>query len=176
LITAERARTNTRMEEFMNKVDAFRVEFRKADMFMYATPAAQAYEQMDATYQAILALEDEAAKIQACEEMLEITKHEYELIPACKSDLLMLKQVWDVSDMISAQLNEWKKTKWEQIDTNFIEEQNKAFGRETRALPKPTRAWDAYTGLDGAMKTFTSLMPLVTQLRSPSMRDHHWKR
>ncbi|KAH7825191.1 dynein haevy chain 4, outer dynein arm beta [Monocercomonoides exilis] len=174
MITAERARVQGRMEAFQAKVDAFRVEFRKADMFQFKTPPEKAYEQMDATYQAILQLEADAAQIQSCEEMLEITKHEYELVPACKTDLLMLKQVWDVSDMIVAQLTEWKKTPWEQVDTNMIDEQYKAFGKETRSLPKPTRAWDAYLGLDQTMKTFASLMPLVTQLRSPCMRSHHW--
>jgi dynein heavy chain len=61
--------------------------------------------------------------------------------------------------------------KWEPVDSNVIDDQCKAFGKETRALPKPTRAWNAFLGLDQAMKTFASLMPLVTQLRSPLMRD-----
>jgi dynein heavy chain len=87
----------------------------------------------------------------------------------------MVKTVWDVDDMIISQLDEWKKTQWEDINTSVIDEQFKAFLKELRALAKPTRAWDVYTGIDAAMKTFSSLMPLVTQLRSPAMRKHHWK-
>jgi hypothetical protein len=34
--------------------------------------------------------------------------------------------------------------------------------KELRGLTKPTRVFDVYTGLDIAMKTFSSLMPLVT--------------
>jgi hypothetical protein len=77
--------------------------------------------------------------------------------------------------MVCSQLDEWKKTQWEDINTSVIDEQFKVFQKELKRLGKPMRTWDVYTGLDTAIKTFSSLMPLVTQLRSPSMRKHHWK-
>jgi hypothetical protein len=61
MVVAERARTPKRMEDFQLKVDQFSVEFRKADMFLFATPAEKAYEQMDDTCRAILQLEKETA-------------------------------------------------------------------------------------------------------------------
>lgn len=34
---------------------------------------------------------------------------------------------------------------------------------------------DAYLGLDTSVKNFITCVPLVADLRSPSMRDRHWK-
>ncbi|KAK2951927.1 putative Dynein beta chain, ciliary [Blattamonas nauphoetae] len=175
MIAKERTVVQAQMDAFHIHVADFREKFRQAEMFNFSTPPDQAYNQMDDTFQAILLLEKQAADIQSREEMLEITKHEYDLIPECKVDLLMLKGLWDTIDMIIAQLDEWKKTVWEKIDTNTIDEKFKAFAKEVRTLPKPVRAWKIYNELDATMKTFSSLMPLVSQLRSPSMRAHHWK-
>jgi len=36
-------------------------------------------------------------------------------------------------------------------------------------------AWDAYMGLENTLKNFMTSMPLVSELRSPAMRPHHWK-
>jgi dynein heavy chain len=110
------------MEGFQIKVDDFRKEFRDADMFLFATGPDRAYVQMDATYEAIVQLEGEAAEIQSKEEMLEITRHDYKQIPDCRTDLVLLKGVWDVTDMILSQLNEWKKTQWNDIDTAVIDD------------------------------------------------------
>jgi hypothetical protein len=55
-------------------------------------------------------MEKNTKDIQAKEEMLEITKHDYEKVPDCRTDLFLMKIVWDVDDMVCAELDEWKKT------------------------------------------------------------------
>ena len=37
------------------------------------------------------------------------------------------------------------------------------------------RAFDAYSGLDTALKHFHLALPCVADLRAPSMRERHWK-
>jgi hypothetical protein len=37
------------------------------------------------------------------------------------------------------------------------------------------RTFDAYDGLDTALKNFNLALPCVSDLRAPSMRERHWK-
>lgn len=36
------------------------------------------------------------------------------------------------------------------------------------------RVWDAYTGLEGAVKDMTTVLRAVAELQSPALRDRHW--
>ena len=46
---------------------------------------------------------------------------------------------------------------------------------QVRSIHKTIRDEDCYKGLDGMVKAFTASLPLVAELRSPAMRDRHWK-
>ena len=37
------------------------------------------------------------------------------------------------------------------------------------------RAWDCATGLENYVKNFLTTLPLVGELKQPSMRPRHWK-
>jgi dynein heavy chain len=44
-----------------------------------------------------------------------------------------------------------------------------------RKLPRTLRKSDAFLGLDKMVKEFLSTCPLIVSLRSPAMRERHWR-
>lgn len=45
---------------------------------------------------------------------------------------------------------------------------------QVRSINKGIRDEDCYKGLDSMVKAFTTSLPLVAELRSPTMRTRHW--
>ena len=92
-----------------------------------------------------------------------------------KDELGMAKDVWDTVLLCEKQFDVWKRTLWNDINTEAMEDASKAFVKEVRAINKVIRDEDCYKGLDGMVKAFTTSLPLVAELRSPAMRDRHWQ-
>jgi dynein heavy chain, axonemal len=91
-----------------------------------------------------------------------------------KDELCMSKDVWDTVLLCEKQFDVWKKTLWNDINTEQMEDASKSFVKEVRSINKVIRDEDCFKGLDGMVKAFTSSLPLVAELRSPAMRDRHW--
>lgn len=51
-----------------------------------------------------------------------------------KAELVLAKDVWDTGLLCELQFSEWKKTLWNDINTDEMEEASKAFVKEVRAL------------------------------------------
>jgi len=171
----EKQNIHARYEAFQHRVDEYREKFRGLPYFNFTLGPTDAYALIDQVHQELNELEEEAKKIAASEDLFELTVHEYDGIAACRADLLVVKSVWDVAQLVLTQFAVWKGTPWQEIDTSSIEEQCKEFTKEVRTLKKNAGAWDVYNGLEATVRAFGASMPLVSDLRHPAMRPHHWK-
>ena len=94
------------------------------------------------------------------------------LAPVSK-DAVNVKSVWDVISMVQTIYTEWKKTKWDDINVEELQEQNKKLQKEVKGCDKMVKNWPCYKGLEDSVKNMQSSLPLVEELRSKAMRDRH---
>ena len=87
----------------------------------------------------------------------------------------LIKSVWDLSGIVASQLEEWKEILWADVDPNTMEEVTKGFTKAVRGLDKTVREWPAFSALDMMVKNFLITVPCISDLKSPSMRDRHWR-
>ena len=50
-------------------------------------------------------------------------KSSYKQLRECRTELLLLKQTWDLISLIDFQFDAWKKTLWDKIDTEQLQQQ-----------------------------------------------------
>jgi len=180
-------------KEFEDKVNGFFKAFRKETPFEYMDDYNKAYEMIDAVHHGPndfeMAMEDEttqplgsvkemqdaAAKLNELQELFELYVIEYREIASCAKDAVNVKSVWDVVAMVQTVYVEWKKTKWDDINVEELQEQNKKLGKEVKGCDKVVKNWPCYKGLEDSVKNMQSSLPLVEELRSKAMRDRHWK-
>ena len=162
-------------DAFEDKAINFRQNFKKTAPFVIDMGCDKAFECIDQFYRETMALREEAEAIQKEERLFELSVRDYREIKDCFTELALLKTVWDFCDLVAFQFSKWDLTPWEKIDTEYMEDACKTFVKELRVLPKSVRSWGCYTGLDSNVKNFMTTLPLVTDLRSPAMRDRHWK-
>lgn len=81
----------------------------------------QSYDTISEYYNKTLAIEEEAKELQVLESLFDLQRTTYKEIKDCKNELVSLKQMWDLVALIDGQFDSWKKTLWDQIDTDELE-------------------------------------------------------
>ena len=86
-----------------------------------------------------------------------------------------MKILWDFAAIVQTTFNDWKKTRWREINAEAMDTECKKFGREVRSLDKEMRGWDVYTGVENDIKNLMVSLRAVTELQNPTIRDRHWQ-
>ena len=187
-------------KEFEDKVAGFYKAFRKFMPFEYTEDYDSAYSRIDAIFSgpndfemmvgqedkpeeerpkqqmgSVKEIKQAAAKLNELQELFELYVIDYREIASCAKDAANIKQVWDVIAMVQNIYVEWKKTKWDDINVEELQEQNKKLQKEVKGCDKVVKNWPCYKGLEDSVKNMQSSLPLVEELRSKAMRDRHWK-
>lgn len=72
-------------------------------------------------------------------------------------------------------MDDWKTTKWKEINVEQMDIDCKKFAKDIRTLDKEIRSWDAFTGLDNSVKNMITSLRAVNELQNPAIRDRHWQ-
>ena len=176
--TSEGDRIKDEVSTYEATVTGYQKEFLKKPFFQYECGYDAAYPMLNDVAKELIAMEKEVKKHEELANMFDFPDHMLPLkekMQTLKSELVMVKDVWDTSSLCEVQFQDWRTTLWADIRTDLMEEGAKAFVKEVKGLPKRIREEDAYRGLDASVKNFLTSVPLVADLRSPAMRDRHWE-
>uniref|UniRef100_A0A8B9VFM5 Dynein axonemal heavy chain 17 n=1 Tax=Anas zonorhyncha TaxID=75864 RepID=A0A8B9VFM5_9AVES len=106
--------------------------------------------------------------------LFEVAVPEYKQLKACHREVRLLKQLWDMIVLVNTSIDDWKTTKWKDINVEQMDIDCKKFSKDIRSLDKEMRSWDAFTGLDSSMKNMITSLRAVNELQNPAIRDRHW--
>ncbi|KAJ3083362.1 hypothetical protein HDU99_010537, partial [Rhizoclosmatium hyalinum] len=160
---------------FESKNHQFREDFRKKAPFRFEIGPERAYDLIDSSHMDVSAMEGEAQGIKTSCELFELNVPNYKQLIDCRRDIGMLKSVWDVVSLVTFMFQEWRTTLWTEIDTDSMENRCRDLGKELRRMDKEIKGWDVYSGLDQMVKDMITSLRAVGELRSPAIRDRHWK-
>ena len=85
------------------------------------------------------------------------------------------RTLWNTAMQMMAEIQNAKSLMWAGLDVDALEEISKSLVMTLRKLPKAVRPSDAFKGLDKACKEFVVTVPILVSLRSPAMRERHWR-
>jgi len=127
-----------------------------------------------------LDFENEAKDLNNLETLFDMQKTNYPALKQCKSELIALKQMWDLIALIDGQFDQWKKTLWAQIDTGnletLIKEMQTKQCNPQAPQNKEIKGFKAFQSLNERVKNMNAILPLISELHSPYMMDRHWKK
>ena len=136
------------------------------------------YKQLDAFNRDVKKLEADLGAIRSSTDIWEMSEAlgpATDAIGAIREELSGVKALWDLVAIVDTTLRNWEGTLWQAIDTSSMEEECKHFVKTIRALDKRAREYDVYKGLDQQVKNFLAALPCIGDLKSPSMRERHWR-
>jgi dynein heavy chain len=98
-------------------VQEFRIKFQNTLPY-HITESSQeiidgAYDMISDFYLQTCKLEEEARELNNLETLFDLQRSSYKQLKDCKSELISLKEMWDLVALIDMQFNSWKKTLWD---------------------------------------------------------------
>ncbi|XP_048655651.1 dynein axonemal heavy chain 11 isoform X1 [Marmota marmota marmota] len=136
--------------------------------------AENPYTVLDQANQELEALEEEMMQMQDSARLFEVALPEYRQMKQCRKEIKLLKGLWDVIIYVRRSIDNWTNTQWRQINVEQMDVELRRFAKEIWSLDKVVRVWEAYAGLEGAVKDMTTSLRAVAELQSPALRDRHW--
>jgi dynein heavy chain len=119
-------------------------------------------------------MEKEMNNLDKSAQLFEVQVPDFKQIKQCRKDVKMLKNLWDYNNIVNSTFDDWKKTKWREINADAMDTECKKFAKEMRSLDKEMRAWDAFNGVEADVKNMMTSLRAVTELQNPAIRERHW--
>uniref|UniRef100_A0A7S0HBM9 Uncharacterized protein n=1 Tax=Hanusia phi TaxID=3032 RepID=A0A7S0HBM9_9CRYP len=163
--------------EFIDEVKEFRADFEQNGPMrpgMAPMDAAQALK----TYQRYFEAMDRKWKTYSQgEEMFALQVTEYPELEQTQKELLLLDKLYSLFTETITTIDNYGDILWTEVVAN-IDGMNEEVGKlQTRckSMPKALRDWDAFNELKRKIDDFLEVLPLLTALSGPAMKERHWK-
>ena len=171
------ADTQEEVKKFTHNCNKYRQEFKKNPFFDFATGPEASYVAIDEAIKDIVGLAEEAAALEeTCKvyEFPEVMEEATGVVTDCKSDLESIRVGWGNAETIASTFTRFNDTLWSECQPEDMEEEAKGLQKSTRQLDRAIRWSDTYKQQEQTVKNMLVALPLVTDLRHPSMRERHW--
>ncbi|NXH15458.1 DYH17 protein, partial [Bucco capensis] len=162
-----------RCQQFEIQQHEFRERFREKGPFSYTDP--EPYKSLNELRKSIISMESDMAALSKSAKLFKVPVPEYKALDACNREMSLLKQLWDVITLINTNMDEWKTTRWKDINVQQIDSNCKKFAEDIWALDKEMRSWDAFRGLDNSIKHLITFLHTVNELQNPTIKSRHWQ-
>ncbi|XP_039357479.1 dynein heavy chain 17, axonemal isoform X9 [Mauremys reevesii] len=159
-------------QQFEIKQHEFREKFREDAPFSFTGP--DPYRSLNTQQKSITAMESEMEALSKSAGLFEVSVPDYKQLKACHKEVRLLKELWDMIVLVNASIDDWKTTKWKEINVEQMDIDSKKFAKDVRSLDKEMRPWDAFTGLDNTVKNMITSLRAVSDLQNPAIRERHW--
>jgi dynein heavy chain len=171
----EIGKIRNQIDAFSGQVEEYRKEFCEHCPFVPEFSYEDAYATIDNFLTKTQEISARAREYNNLERLFDIAVSGYRQLKECSSDLVLLKNLWDAISLIKTTFEEWNTTLWDKIDTDDLMMRTKDLVQQVKVMPKEVRTWKLYAWLQDEVKKMATVLPLVNDLHSDTMRDRHWK-
>uniref|UniRef100_A0A8C9IS29 Dynein axonemal heavy chain 17 n=1 Tax=Piliocolobus tephrosceles TaxID=591936 RepID=A0A8C9IS29_9PRIM len=160
-------------QQFELKQHEFREKFRHKAPFSFRDP--NPYTSLNKQQKSISAMEGIMEALSKSGGLFEVTVPDYKQLKACHREVRLLKELWDMIVVVNTSIEDWKTTKWKDINVEQMDIDCKKFAKDVRSLDKEMKTWDAFVGLDNTVKNMITSLRAVSELQNPAIRERHWQ-
>ena len=168
-----------KLKDWEEELEKYRAAFTKKSVFKAEAGYVEGYVLCGGVHTEMLEQEKKMADIAQLADLFEANDKaaaSKEIVEGLRTDLVRVKNLWDLSCIVESQLDDWKVILWPDLQPARMEDEAKAFQKAVKACDKAVRGWDVYRAIDASVKNFLVAMPCVSDLKSPAMRDRHWQK
>ncbi|KAJ8349887.1 hypothetical protein SKAU_G00250170 [Synaphobranchus kaupii] len=158
---------------FEIKQHEFREQFRTEIIFRMDVD--DPYKLIDKTNRAVVQLETEMRKLQETADLFEVSFPDYKQLRQCRSDIILLKSVWDMVIFLKTCIEDWTKTRWKEMNVEQMDMELRRFAKEMKTLDKEVRVWGVYSELEATVKNMLTSLRAVNELQNSAVRERHWQ-
>ena len=106
--------------------------------------------------------------------LFEVNIPDYKQLKASRKDVVLVKEVWDLNNVVLGSMQDWKGTLWSEINIENMENDTKRFAKDIRTIDKEARSWDVFSGLETEVKNMISDNYTLTQVYDKNVLIKHF--
>lgn len=95
-----------------------------------------------------------------------------------EAEIKNLDKLYSLYDTVIKNMNNFKERSWVEIskdDLLKMEEDAIKYGDQCIRLPKDLKEWAAYKKLKELIDDLKAVLPLIIELKKPSIKTRHWE-
>lgn len=157
---------------------SFRNKFRAEAPFAFKGSVEEAYKQLEGHAANLLEKDEQVRKFNELEDLFELQVSKYPETQDTRTELRLLKGLWDTKSMVGNTYVKWRTALWSQINTEVLEDENRLLLRQLRKQGNDfpvVKGWQIYRDIEDSIKNIGVVLPLINDLHSPAIRVRHWK-
>ncbi|KAK5609612.1 Dynein heavy chain 2, axonemal [Crenichthys baileyi] len=164
-------------EELKNKVDATVQEFSIKGPFQSTLRSDLALRQIEEHRVQLEALKQEQNDIFSGLAFFRITQPPCKMIWTMEKDMDQLQQVWEISQEWDENWSNWRSVHLTKLQTQSMESTTQDMFRKLHVLQRDlkNKDWEIVHFSKMKIEQFKQIIPVITDLRNPAMRDRHWR-
>ncbi|XP_066025345.1 uncharacterized protein [Pocillopora verrucosa] len=174
-IQAEASSVTQELRAFGDRCESLAREFSDSEAFNRKCPIYTAFTIMDTFGRRLEIMESEAQDLIELQELFEKAVVNFSVLPRLRSDLECLREVWNTWRAVQEQHTEWKRGRWQRINTKLMRKATEAQTDVVTALPFEAHEWDVFIGMHDAILDIQACLPIIDDLSRSAMRPRHWK-
>jgi dynein heavy chain len=131
---AEVEKLKVNLEQFYYSIREFRTNFKSNAPFTFTGSPIEAYKMMDYHATELVTKEKEARRFNELEELFELQVSRYPETGDTRTELKLLKYVWDMKALVLGTYESWNPQLWNDIKTDDLEDVNKGLLKVLRKV------------------------------------------
>jgi dynein heavy chain len=166
------------IQSYEAHVLAYKEELQNAEYYRFSTGPRRAKELLDSANHMHQQQKNICEKMRHIANVFECVRDmegPIATIAAVGELLKDFRVLWDANQKVANAIEEVKSRTWGALDPEELEDSAKNLVTSVRRLPKSIKGTDAFEGLDSLVKDFIITCPIIVSLRSPAMRERHWR-
>ena len=149
--------------------------FQKKQPTALSVPPRLAYKAIAELHVMVLNLEFQLKDLQEKQQLFQLMPSPGRAVRSCRTDLMLLKYVWDATAYALYQLEAWNHVPCTVVNIEEMSERVQRLVTMITSLDKRVRRWEVYHEVEAQARNFLVSLPLIESLRTPAMRSVHWE-
>ncbi|CAN9505279.1 unnamed protein product [Ophioblennius macclurei] len=164
-------------EELKKNVQASLQDFKDKGPFSGELTTEAAFEQIAEHRNQLKMLKQEESTLLNGLGFFKIEQPPSKFIRILEKDIERLQEVWDITHDWNCKWNSWKGGQFSDLDTETLGSTAQDMFKNLHKLQRELqdKAWDIVDCTKKKIGHFKTIIPLISDLRNPALRDRHWK-
>lgn len=161
-------------KELEKRLQEFYSDWAKGKPLNAVTSFSTALESLRIFEGRIGRLHEDKARVTTAKEALNLEPQPDDKLGAIQEELTDLKGVWNELAGLWAEVEALRETPWSAIVPRKIRRSLEDTQGKMKDLPSRMRQYSAYEHVDGVIKGYLRVNPVVNDLKSEALRERHW--
>lgn len=176
LVNNENEKTVTMIKKFEEDLKAYTTELKKRDFYQYKTGTVESKIRLSSVGDELKQFDDRIGDLGYNASKFgnpDMIQNSVKAVESIKAEIQNMVVLWDFIEKMQESFEGYMSSQWVKSNPMEMEDEVKNKFKSLKEM-RCDKKCNAYIGIQEEIKKWLVFLPLISDLRDPSMRDRHW--